>query len=54
MSRVVNPGAILFRLDLALEIDRHAVELCDHALDLRDPAPLLVNLKFLQADERLA
>ena len=54
MPGIVDPGALLLRLDLALEIDRHAVELGDHALDLRNPAPLLVNLKFLQPDERLA
>jgi hypothetical protein len=50
----MNPGALLLYLDLTFEIDRHAVELGNHALDLRNPAPLLVNLKFLQPNERLA
>jgi hypothetical protein len=50
----MNPGALLLHLDLTFEIDRHSVKLGNHALDLRNPAPLLVNLKFLQPDERLA
>jgi hypothetical protein len=54
MAGVVNPGAILLGLDLALEIAADALELGDHALDLRDLAPLLVDLKLLQANERLA
>src|SRR5215813_6614782 len=54
MARVMNPGPVLLHLDLALKIDRHTVEFGNHALDLRNPAPLLVNLKFLQPDERLA
>ena len=31
-----------------------AIELGDHRLDLGDLAPLLVDLKFLQADEGFA
>ena len=52
-GRIMDAGAVLLGLDLAFEVGRHAVELGDHALDLRNPAPLLVDLKFLQANERL-
>ena len=48
MRRIVDPGAVLLGLDLALEVDRHAVELGDHALDLSDPPALLVDLEFLR------
>ena len=54
MPGIVDPRAVLLGLDLALEIDGDALELGDHALDLRDLAPLLVDLKLLQANERLA
>ena len=54
MRGVVDTGAILFGLDLALEVARDAIELGDHAFDLRDPAALFVDLKLLQADERFA
>ena len=49
----MDAGAVLLELDLAVEIGRHALEFGDHALDLRDLAPLLVDLKFLQANQRL-
>src|SRR5439155_5730275 len=49
---IVNSRALLLDLDLAVEIARHALELGDHALDLRHlPAPFL-DLKFLQAEQR--
>ena len=54
MRRIVDSGAVLLDLDLALEIGGHALELGDHGLDLRDLAPLLVDLKLLQANERLS
>src|ERR1700694_504783 len=54
MAGVVNPGAVLLGLDLALEIAADALEFGDHALDLCNLAPLLVDLKLLQANERLA
>src|SRR5215218_5950783 len=53
MRRIMNTGTILFGLDLAIEVDGHAFEFGDHGLDLRDPAPLLVDLKLPQANERL-
>jgi hypothetical protein len=54
MRRIVDTGAFLLGLDLALEIDRHALEVGDHAFDLGNPSALLVDLKFLQADERFS
>ena len=53
MRRIVDAGAVLLGGDLALEVGRHAVEVGDHAFDLRNAAPLLVDLKFPQANERL-
>ena len=41
-------------LDLAVELPGNALELGDHRLDLGDLAPLLVDLKLLQADEGFA
>jgi hypothetical protein len=54
MARIMNTGAILFGLDLALEVARDAIELGNHAFDLSDPAALFVDLKFFQADERFS
>ncbi len=54
MPGVVDTGAILFGFDLAIEIAGDAIELGNHAFDLRNPAALFVDLKFLQADERFA
>jgi hypothetical protein len=54
MRGIVDAGAVLLGLDLALEVAGNAIELGDHAFDLRDPAALFVDLKFLQADERFA
>jgi hypothetical protein len=50
----MNPRPVLLGLDLALKLAGLPLELGDHALDLRDLAPLLVDLKLFQADERLA
>src|SRR5262245_39210406 len=50
---IMDAGAILLGLDLAIEVDDHAFTFGDHGLDLRDPAPLLVDLKLPQANERL-
>ena len=54
MTGIVNPGAILLDLDVALEIAADALELADHALDLGDPAASLLDLKLLQANECFA
>jgi hypothetical protein len=51
MRGIVDAGALLLGLDLAIEIAGHAVEFGDHRLDLSDLAPSLVDLKFLQANE---
>src|SRR4051812_10848701 len=53
MRRIVDPGTILFGCDFAIELAGHAIEVGDHAFDLRHPAPLLVDLEFPQANERL-
>ena len=52
MRRIVDAGAFLLGRDLAIEVGGHAVEIGHHALDLRNAAPLLVDLKFPQANER--
>ena len=36
MRRIVDAGAVLLDLDLALEIAGHALEFGDHAFDLHD------------------
>ena len=54
MGGIVDAGAVLLGLDLAVEVAGDALELGDHGLDLRDLAPLLVDLEFLQADEGFA
>jgi hypothetical protein len=54
MGGIVDPGPFLLGLDFALEIDRHALEVGDHAFDLGNPSALLVDLKFLQADQRFS
>jgi len=54
MTGIVDAGAVLLGLDLAIEIAADALEFGDHALDLRNLASLLVDLKFLQANECLA
>jgi hypothetical protein len=46
MGRIMNPDPILFGLDLALEIAGDALELGNHALDLRNLAPPLIDLKL--------
>ncbi len=54
MGRIVDSGPVLFGLDLALEIDRHALKIRDHPFDLGDPSALFIDLKFLQADQRVS
>lgn len=49
---IINASAVLLVLDFALQVDRHALEVGDHAFDLRNPSALFVDLKFLQADQR--
>jgi hypothetical protein len=39
-------------MDFALQIDRHTLEIGDHAFDLGNPSALFVDLKLLQADQR--
>src|SRR6185295_3910610 len=53
VRRIMDAGAVLLDRDLAVEVGRHAVEIRDHAFDLRNAAPLLVDLEFSQANERL-
>ena len=53
MPGIMDAGAVLLDPDLTFQIARHAVELSDHHLDLRDLAPFLIDLKLFQADERL-
>ena len=54
MRGIVDARAVLLGLDLAVEIAGNAVEFGDHRLDLGDLAPFLVDLEFLQADQRFA
>jgi hypothetical protein len=54
MAGIVNAGAILLGLDLALEIGGDALELGNHAFDLRDLAAFLIDLKLPQPNERFA
>jgi hypothetical protein len=54
MGGIVDADAFLFGANFALEIAGDPLEFRDHALDLSDPSALLVNLKLLQANERLA
>ena len=54
MGGIVDAGAFLLGLDLAVEFGRDAVEFGDHGLDLGHLAPLLVDLKLLQAYEGFA
>ena len=51
MRGVVDAAPLLLGDDLVVEIARHALELGDHRLDLRDLTTLLVDLEALQADE---
>jgi hypothetical protein len=51
VSRIIDAGAVLLDLDLAFQLGGNPIELGDHRLDLRHLAALLVDLKFLQADE---
>jgi len=53
MRRIVNAGALLLRLDLAIEVAGDSLEFADHDLDLSDLAALLIDLEPLQANERL-
>jgi hypothetical protein len=54
MGGIVDPGAVLLDLDLSFQIGGHALEFGDHALDLHDLPALFVDLKLLQANERIA
>src|SRR5471032_3546302 len=54
MGGIVNTGAFLLGLDLAVELGCDTIELGNDGLDLSNLAPLLVDLKFLQADEGFA
>jgi hypothetical protein len=50
---IVDADTILLELNLAIEVGRHTVELRHHRFDLRDAAPLLVDLEPLEAEERV-
>jgi hypothetical protein len=39
-------------LDFALQIDRHTLEIGDHAFNLGYSSALFIDLKLLQADQR--
>jgi hypothetical protein len=54
MGGIVDPGPVLLGFDLALEIAGDALEFGDHSSDLRDLAPLLLDLKLFQAHELFA
>jgi hypothetical protein len=41
-------------MDFALQIDRHALEIGDHAFNLGNPSALFIDLKLLQTDQRFA
>jgi hypothetical protein len=47
MPGIVDVGPVLLRLDFALKLDRHAIELGDHAFNLHDLPALFVDLKLL-------
>ena len=53
MADVADAAPLLLGDDLIVEILRHALELGDHRLDLRDLPPLLVDLEALQPDDSL-
>ena len=48
MRRIVYARVILFDPDFALELAGNTIEFGDHRFDLRDLAPLLVELKLLK------
>ncbi len=50
---VGDPGLLLLHGDFPIEISRHAVEFRNHHVDLRDPPTFFVDLKALEADERI-
>jgi hypothetical protein len=39
--------------NLSFKVRRHPLEIGDHVLDLCNPSALLIDLKFLQAHERI-
>ena len=51
---LTNAVEIAKRCNLTLELGRHALEVGDHAFNLGYSPSLLINLKFLQADQRFA
>ncbi len=52
MRGIVDSSALLLGVDFALQVDRHTLEISDHAFYLGNPSALFVDLKFLQADQR--
>ena len=47
MCGIIDPSTFLLDLDFTLQIDRHALEVSNHALDLSHPPTLFLDLEFL-------
>ncbi|MNL14012.1 hypothetical protein D3C87_1349380 [compost metagenome] len=54
MGDVGNAGLGVLDLDLLVEFGRHALEVSNHHLDLRNLTALLVHLELFEPDEALA
>ena len=54
MGDIGNAGLGMLDLDLLVEFGRHALEIGNHHLDLRDLTALFVHLELLEPNEALA
>jgi hypothetical protein len=54
VPRIIDPGAILLNLDFPVQITGHPLKLGNHAFDLSDLAPLLVDLELSQTNQCFA
>src|SRR5215217_447453 len=54
MGDIGDAGLGVLDLDLLVEFGRHALEIVDHHLDLRNLTALLVDLELLEPNEALA